>query len=83
MNNIHVHNFNEYFCKHDVRKKKEIWHSTFCRGQNANDKKMAEISAFEALVTSRFSNTNPLIPGLKPIRAVSNVTKQDTPCESQ
>jgi hypothetical protein len=67
MNNIHLHNFNEYLCKLTVRKKKKKWDSTFCRQKNANYRKMT----FGALVAS------------KPVGPVSDVTKQDTSCESQ
>jgi hypothetical protein len=59
VNYIHVHNFNKYLCKHNVRKK-EIWYSTFCERQNANDRKMIGISAFGALVASIFTNTTSL-----------------------
>jgi hypothetical protein len=41
---------------------------------------MTGISIFGALVAS---NTTPSILKLKPVRLVSNVTKQDTLCESQ
>jgi hypothetical protein len=39
---------NEYLCKHNVGKN-EIWDSTFCRRQKANDRKMT-ISAFGTLL---------------------------------
>jgi hypothetical protein len=65
------------------RTQKEIWDSTFCRRQNANDRKMTGISAFGALVALLFLNTAPSVLRLKPVRPVSNVTKQGTPCELQ
>jgi hypothetical protein len=60
--------------------KKEILDSTFCRQQNANDRKITGISVFAA---SLFSNTTRSILRLKPVHPVSNVTKQNTPCELQ
>jgi hypothetical protein len=48
MNNTHSHDFKEYLCKRNVGKN-DIWDSTFCRRQNANDRKMT-ISAFGTLL---------------------------------
>jgi hypothetical protein len=77
-----VRNCNDYFCKHNVRKKKEIWDSTFFRLKNANELEIKGISAAGAFVASQFSNTAPSILGLKSVRPFLNVTKQDTSCGS-
>jgi hypothetical protein len=50
----------------------------FFRRPNANERKMKGISAAGAIVASRFSTTTPSILRLKPVRPVSNVTKQKT-----
>jgi hypothetical protein len=65
-------------CANTTYTKKGIWDSTFCQQLNANDRKMTGISAFGALVASQFSDTTPSILRIKPVRPVSNVTKQDT-----
>jgi hypothetical protein len=45
MNNIHVHNFNEYLFEHNVRKKKKkmkLWITLFCRRQSSNEQHITE-----------------------------------------
>jgi hypothetical protein len=61
-----MHNFNEYLCKLNVHKK-EIWDSTFCRRENANDRKMTGIWSHCSLA---IFEKHPWIVRLKPVRPV-------------
>jgi hypothetical protein len=82
MNNGHVHNFNEYLCKLNARKK-YIWNSTFYLRQNTNDRKITGISAFGALVASRFSKNTSLDTKTETCLSSFYATKQDTSCHSK
>jgi hypothetical protein len=66
-------------CANTTYEKKKFGISLF-----ADDRmSMTAISAFGALVASRFSNTTSLNTSLKPVRPVSNVTSLDTSCHSK